>query len=125
VWTADLIATGLKAAVDRPRPFEVLPEADPLMGGTVGNAFPSGHAATSAAGAVALALLVRRFVPALALLAAAISFSRIYVGVHYPLDVVAGAALGAVVALALSVLVRALRTPAEARRRSARVPPPG
>jgi undecaprenyl-diphosphatase len=125
VWTADLIATGLKAAVDRPRPFEVVPEADRLMGATVGTSFPSGHAATSAAGAVALALLVRRFIPALALLAAAIAFSRIYVGVHYPLDVVAGAALGAAVALAVWTLVRALRMPAEARRRSARVRPPG
>ena len=125
VWTADLAATGLKAVTDRPRPFEVLPEADPLLGGIVSSSFPSGHAATSAAGAVALALLVRRALPALALLAAAIAFSRVYVGVHYPLDVVAGAALGAAVTLALAALVRALRTPGGGRRRSARVPPPG
>jgi undecaprenyl-diphosphatase len=131
VWLADLLAIALKAATDRPRPSEVVPEADPLLGGTVGTSLPSGHAATSFAGAVVLALLVRRAVPALVVLALAISFSRVYVGVHYPFDVLAGAALGAAVALAVGrpaaerLGARALPRPSEGPRRSGAAPPRG
>jgi undecaprenyl-diphosphatase len=126
VWTADLLATGLKALADRPRPFEVLPHADPLMHGTVGASFPSGHAATSFAGAVCLGVLTRRAIPALAVLAVTIAFSRVYVGVHYPFDVLAGALLGTTVALAaLALGATAPRRLSALRRRSARAPPPG
>ncbi len=125
VWASDLLATVLKALVARPRPFERLEQADPLIGGTVSHSFPSGHAATSFAGAVLLALLVRRAAPFLFLLAVAISFSRVYVGVHYPLDVVGGAALGTAVALGLWALLRAPRMPSGAPRRSGAAQPPG
>jgi undecaprenyl-diphosphatase len=131
VWLADLLAVALKAATDRPRPSEVVPEADPLLGGTVGTSLPSGHAATSFAGAVVLALLVGRAVPFLFALALAISFSRVYVGVHYPLDVFVGAILGAAVALAVGrpaaerVGARALPRPSGGPRRSGAAPPPG
>jgi undecaprenyl-diphosphatase len=125
VWTADLVATGLKLLADRPRPFEVLPQADPLMGATVGTSFPSGHAATAFAGAICLAVVVRKAVPLLFVLAVAIAFSRIYVGVHYPLDVIAGAALGAAVALTVAGALRLRRRTSAARRRSEAVPPAG
>jgi undecaprenyl-diphosphatase len=125
VWASDLIATGLKSLFDRPRPYERLAEADPILGGTVGASFPSGHAATSFAGAILLTVLVRRAVPLLFVLAVLISFSRVYVGVHYPLDLVGGALLGSAVALALVGAVRALRRPSGARRQSAAAPPPG
>ncbi|MDQ3858516.1 MAG: phosphatase PAP2 family protein [Actinomycetota bacterium] len=125
VWTADLLATALKVAVDRPRPFERLGEAEPLLGGTVGASFPSGHAATSFAGAVALALLARRAVPALFLLAALVAFSRVYVGVHYPLDILGGAALGAAVAPVVVLAVRLPRSLSADRRRSGEPRPSG
>jgi undecaprenyl-diphosphatase len=99
VWSSDLIALGIKAATDRPRPFEDIAEPGPLITATVGSSFPSGHAATSFAGAVVLATAVRRAAPALFVLAGAIAFSRVYVGVHYPSDVLAGMALGSLVAL--------------------------
>ena len=75
--------------------------------------FPSGHAATSFACAATLAWLTPLSPVALYALAALIAFSRVYVGVHYPLDVIGGAVLGLGVATALRLLV-------EARRRSAR-----
>jgi undecaprenyl-diphosphatase len=54
-----------------------------------------------------LAFYVPRAAPALFLLAAAIAWSRVYVGVHYPLDVLGGAVLGVLLAIALRWLVAA------------------
>jgi undecaprenyl-diphosphatase len=117
VWAADATAYGLKLAVDRPRPL-----LDPLVRLPADPSFPSGHAATSFAGATMLALLVPRLAPALYLLAVAVAFSRVYVGVHYPLDVVAGAALGAAIGWAGA---RALPRLERSRRRSPRAPRAG
>jgi undecaprenyl-diphosphatase len=125
VWSADLIALGIKAATGRPRPVETIPQADKLIGVTVGQSMPSGHAATSFAGAVVLACLLPRAAPFVFVLAAAIAFSRVYVGVHYPSDVLAGAALGAAVGLAGIGLVRALRSTSADRPRSVGAPPAG
>jgi undecaprenyl-diphosphatase len=70
----------------------------------------------SFAGATVLSALVPRAAPAFYVLAAAIGYSRLYVGVHWPLDVIAGAVLGVVTALLLLAAVR---------RRSARRPQAG
>lgn len=125
VWTADLLTSLLKLAVDRERPYEVIPAADPLLRWDVAGSFPSGHAATSVAGAVILTYLIGRGGVWLGLLAAAVAFSRVYVGVHYPGDVLAGAVLGAAVGLAAIVLVRRLRPTSAARPRSGAVTPGG
>ena len=122
---ADLLATGAKALVGRPRPFHELDEADPLLGATVGTSFPSGHAATSAAGAVLLAVLAGRAIPALFAVASLVAFSRVYVGVHYPLDVLGGAALGAGVGGVVALALTLRRRPSGAPRRSGRERPPG
>lgn len=125
VWTADLLAIVLKGVFDRERPYEVIPEADPLLRWDVAGSLPSGHAATSAAGALILAYLIGRGGPWLALLAVAIGFSRVYVGVHYPLDVFAGALVGLAVGFAAIALVRRLRPTSEARPRSGAARPEG
>ena len=125
VWSADLIALALKTATDRPRPAEVLPQVDPLIGATVGQSLPSGHAATSFAAAVLLTSFWPRAWPGFFLLATAIAFSRVYAGVHYPSDVVLGAVLGAVVGLAWVAALRLPRRIGATRRRSGEAPPAG
>jgi undecaprenyl-diphosphatase len=125
VWSADLLSLAIKAAVGRPRPFEAIPEADPLLGGVVGSSFPSGHAATSFAGAVFLAFAMPRVALALFALATAVGYSRVYVGVHYPADVLAGAILGAAVGTAVGVWLRPPRRPGAGPLRRQPAPPPG
>jgi undecaprenyl-diphosphatase len=125
VWTADLLTIGLKAVFDRERPYEVVPTADPLLRWDVSSSLPSGHAATSAAGAFILAYLIGRGGLGLALLAVAVSFSRVYVGVHYPLDVLAGAVVGLAVGVAAVALVRRLRPTSGDLQRSGAGPPAG
>lgn len=71
--------------------------------------FPSNHATIAGAAAVTLALVRRTALRLTAPLALLMAFSRVFVGVHYPHDVAAGLALGAVVAFAV---VRLCRRPA-------------
>ncbi len=124
VWTADLLALALKVAFERPRPGAGIPQADPLMGAH-GYSMPSGHAATAFAGAVALSYLWRRAAPLFCLLAAAIAYSRVYVGVHYPGDALVGAALGAAVGAAWVFALTSPRQSEGVRRRSGAGPPAG
>ncbi|MFF3936188.1 phosphatase PAP2 family protein [Streptomyces phaeofaciens] len=88
---AHVASMGVKRIVRRPRPAHV----EPLVRTAGRHSFPSSHATSAAAAAVAFgALGVRAVRP----LAAAMCLSRLVVGVHYPSDVAAGAALGALTA---------------------------
>jgi decaprenylphosphoryl-5-phosphoribose phosphatase len=82
----------VKLAFRRPRPD--LPELPRLTGTMSNRSYPSAHATTSACGARVLSPLVG--VP-LYPLAVTMSLSRLYLGVHWPSDVVAGYALGAAI----------------------------
>ena len=112
---ANAISFGLRDWIGRRRPPLVYPEPKPLVGVPHSGSFPSGHAATSFACATVLAFAFPRLAAPLYLLAAASAFSRVYVGVHYPLDVLGGAVLGIAVAIALLRLARALRRSRRAR----------
>lgn len=60
---------------------------------------PSGHATNIFAAMVFLTARYKKFFPLFLAIAFTVAYSRVYVGVHYPLDVMAGAMLGAVLAL--------------------------
>jgi undecaprenyl-diphosphatase len=101
----------LKPRIDRERPFKVEPGARKLLGAHDGS-FPSAHAANSTAATTFLVVRFPRLRPIL-ILPAIISYSRVYVGVHYPLDVLGGAVLGSGIGATFAAIERALR-----RRRS-------
>jgi undecaprenyl-diphosphatase len=106
---SDLLAYGLKRAIDVDRPPLRYPEPKPLVQVPRDHSFPSGHAATSFAAATIIAAVAPRLTVPAFLLAAAIAFSRVYNGVHWPLDVIGGAVLGVAVAIALLRLARVRR----------------
>jgi undecaprenyl-diphosphatase len=102
---ADLTAYGLKVTFDRARP----PEGEALSALPGSPSFPSGHATMSFALAAFLAALHPRLRLPLYGLAAVIAVSRAYLGVHYWLDVAAGAALGTAFGLAAFWALRRVR----------------
>ena len=92
--TMSFVNTLLKYAVQRDRPPTIILDPEPLMEVPTTSSFPSGHTSTSFACAYVISRLAPRLTVFVFVLAALIGFSRIYVGVHYPLDVLAGAVLG-------------------------------
>jgi membrane-associated phospholipid phosphatase len=106
-FAAHAVSMGIKIVVRRPRPGE----AAPLVWTSGRHSFPSSHATAAAAAAVAFGAFSPTGAVVLPPLAAAMCVSRMVVGVHYPTDVVAGAALGAVTAkLGAPWMFRALVT---------------
>ena len=91
----------LENLVQRSRPCWVYPEVPLLVREPRDFSFPSAHSMVGFAGASALWLTDRRFGAAAIVLAAFIAFSRLYLFVHWPTDVLAGTVLGIAVAYAV------------------------
>ena len=109
ILLAESISGALKELIERDRPAVADPDPETLVELPATFSFPSGHATVSFACATVLALAVPRLLVPLYALAALISFSRVYVGVHYPSDVLVGAVLGVGIAIALRSLAAVLR----------------
>ena len=107
----DLAAAGLSLVlrqwIGRARPPLVYPEPPPLVPTPHTGSFPSGHSATAFACATVIAWASPRLAVPAFVLAALVAWSRVYVGVHWPLDVIGGSALGVLVSIALLKLVAA------------------
>ena len=111
VLGAALLSPLLKAAFDRPRPALV-----PHMAEVYSTSFPSGHAMMSAAAYLVLGMMLARahrgrrvrayIVTVAALVALLVGLSRVYIGVHWPTDVLAGWAIGALWAIVVWTLAR-------------------
>jgi undecaprenyl-diphosphatase len=100
--TANVVVYSLKFFVAEPRPFLTLANVDLLVHAEETYSFPSGHAASSFSAAFVIGCKYRinfkgknySLLYLLMIFAAVIGFSRIYIGVHYPYDVLVGALIG-------------------------------
>jgi undecaprenyl-diphosphatase len=128
-----LLSLGLASAITnapakfstrRTRPsLDDVPVRRRLLRQPTSSSFPSGHSASAAAFATGVALETPAIGAGVALVAGAVAYSRIYVGVHYPGDVLAGIAIGAgCAALTTRTWPRRPAGPAQARPASSDAP---
>jgi len=121
-YLAGWVEDWMKEAAARVRPCSAIEGIRLILPCPKSYSMPSGHAISSFAFAVPLFYLTRDYVIRLGrlyplILAALISFSRVYLGVHYPTDVLAGAVLGTAIGVALSVLYQLMGTEELIKRR--------
>jgi len=109
VTLSDQLSSGLlKPLIGRARPCNALPldEIRLLVRRSKAFSFPSSHAANSFSMATVIAWRYPRFRALIFFIALAIAYSRIYVGVHYPLDSIVGAVLGVLCGKMAILIVR-------------------
>ncbi|MGH7691142.1 MAG: phosphatase PAP2 family protein [Candidatus Dormibacteria bacterium] len=104
----------LKHLIAEPRPYETLHHVLVLVGRETSYSMPSDHAVIAGSAIAGILLYNRRLGLLAALAGLALAFDRVYVGAHYPADVMVGLVLGAVVAL---VICRLLTPPLDATLR--------
>lgn len=91
----------IKHLVQRQRPYNHIDSLNLLISEPVTYSFPSGHTGSSFAAATVLSCRIHELTPWVFFLAVLIAFSRLYLMVHYPTDVLAGAVLGTLSAVAV------------------------
>ena len=104
ILTDQLSASVFKPLIQRVRPCHSLEYVRLLVNCGGKYAFPSSHATNIAGAATIFSLLYRRQIYMFAIIAITVGFSRIYVGVHYPFDVLAGFILGIITGLTVFFL---------------------
>lgn len=99
----------IKPLVHRSRPCDLYPAVELLIQRPSSYSFPSGHSASSFTSAVVLFHCNRRLGITALVLAALIAFSRVFLFVHFPTDILTGALLGTTVALVLCAALKKLQ----------------
>ncbi len=108
LFLADGASNGLKHLIGRERPCNVYDHVHLLVGCTKSFSMPSGHAANSLAFSTPFLMMTKNRLKYYFLsIAILVSFSRIYVGVHYPSDVLVGALIGSSIAVLVVSLLQA------------------
>jgi undecaprenyl-diphosphatase len=101
VLSDHLSSSVLKFIIERARPCHELANVHLLVGCGSGYSFPSSHAVNNFAGALVLSYFLPRWTWAFFSFAALVAFSRVYVGVHYPSDIIGGAIIGMIIGAAV------------------------
>jgi len=96
----------LKPLIQRIRPCNVLENIHLLVNCTKAYSFPSSHAMNIFTGCILLSYSYRKIRVILFIIAILVSYSRIYVGVHYPFDVLTGVILGIFCAFVILILFK-------------------
>ena len=113
-----VLNTVLKISFHRPRPFEQIPEiSGKRIHTATGYAFPSGHTQGATTFYITIALLVRRFwvYAAAVLLSLLIALSRVYLGVHWPVDVIGALLAGSAVSIGMYYILNTLYDKSKSR----------
>lgn len=96
--SSHLAAHIIKRAVNRPRPWQSIEGIDPYNFNLIAYSFPSGHTTAAFSIGIVLALCMAQLSGLFFLVSSLVGLSRIYLGVHYPSDVLAGCGLGTIAA---------------------------
>jgi undecaprenyl-diphosphatase len=112
---ASTLVTPIKELFGRSRPPDAQPGLESLVAVPENASFPSGHSATAFAAATAIALISPRMRPYALAIAIGVALSRVYLRVHYPLDVLAGSLLGVAVGALVALAVLRIARPAQPR----------
>jgi undecaprenyl-diphosphatase len=106
VLISDQSALILKNQLQRIRPCHIENAVRLLVGCSHSFAMPSAHAANIFSATMILSFLYKKFSPLFLVIALSVAYSRVYVGVHYPSDVLAGSCLGIFLAFLLLLMER-------------------
>ena len=107
----------LKELFQRPRPCKILSDVFTPLGCNGSYSFPSNHALNNFAAAAFFSTLYKKYKTVLYMVASLIALSRVYLGLHYPSDIIAGAAIGMAFGYIFGIIVLKLNTIIDQRKK--------